>query len=138
VTRIPAPFRLVAASAVFAVLALFVAACGGGGSSSTSSTNAGDRPRGGGFGLAAQSAEVRACLKKQGITLPNRPRGQGPPNGQPPPNGGQPPNGGPGSAQFTKLRAALQKCGVNLPDRPGGGAPPGQQPPAGTTTSSSS
>ena len=90
-----------------------------------------------------QDPKVVACLKKQGVTIPTRRRGDGgPPNGQ----NGQPPTGtnrrppsgqggpnGPGSAQFQKLREALQKCGVDFRGRPPNGqAPQGQ----GTTSTS--
>jgi hypothetical protein len=91
---------------------------------------------------------VVACLKKEGVTIPSRPRGAdgGPPGGQDgqPPSGqdGQPPsgqgapNGQPGSAPFQKLRAALQKCGVNFQGRPPNGQPP--QGGQGTTSTSAS
>lgn len=88
-----------------------------------------------------------ACLKKAGVTVPNRPRGgngggaPGGQNGQPPsgqngqpPSGQDAPNGRPRSAQFQKLRAALQKCGVTFRGRP----PNGQPPQGGQGTSSTS
>jgi hypothetical protein len=78
---------------------------------------------------------VRACLQKQGVTLPNRQPGQagGPGGGQPPAGatGGQG-QGGQQSARFQKLRAALQKCGVKMPQ---GGGPGGGQAPSGTGAS---
>ena len=89
-----------------------------------------------------------ACLKKEGVTVPSRPRGGngGPPGGQngQPPSGqdGQPPAGQgrpkrrPDSAQFQKLRAALQKCGVTFQGRPPNGQPP--QGGQGTTSTSAS
>ena len=127
------------------VIALCVAACGSDANShSSSSANAGaganqsgSRQRG-----FLQDPKVVACLKKQGVTVPSRPRGGGPPNGQ----GGQPPTGtnrrppsgqggpnGPGAAQFQKLREALQKCGVDFRGRP----PNGQTPQGQGTTSTS-
>ena len=126
------------ALSVLAVLALglLLGACGssGGSSSATASANQQQRPRGGFFNLTAAQ---RSCLQKQGVTLPNRPQGQGPPpSGQPgaPPNGqqGAPPNGQPPTgrrfnrdpAQFKKLRTAAAKCGITLRG-PGQGAPPG-------------
>ncbi|HKE79920.1 MAG TPA: hypothetical protein VKB54_11450 [Solirubrobacteraceae bacterium] len=72
---------------------------------------------------------MRACLQKQGVTFPNRPRS----NGQPPSNGQRPNRDRRNSAQFEKLRAALQKCGVTFPNR---GAPPPS--PQGTTSTSAS
>jgi hypothetical protein len=91
---------------------------------------------------------VLACLKKEGVTIPSRPRGAdgGPPGGQDgqppseqdgqPPSGQSAPNGQPGSARFQKLRAALQKCGVNFQGRPPNGQPP--QGGQGTTSTSAS
>ncbi len=110
-------------------------ACGGD-SPSTTSQAAQQQPGNGGRGFL-QDPKVRACLQKQGVTLPALRR---PPNGQPP--SGQPPNGQPpngqrpnrDSAQIEKLRKALRKCGVTLGN--GNGAPP--VPEQGTTTSSAS
>jgi len=118
------------------LLTLALAACGG--SSSTTDTNAGAgagaaQPGGARRGFL-QDPKVVACLKKEGVTLPSRPRNGGPPGGQngQPPSGqdGQPPSGEgapnrqPRSAQFQKLRAALQKCGVTFQGRPPSGRPP--------------
>jgi hypothetical protein len=129
--------------AVLVAAALGLAACGGGSpSSSASSTTTNPGARSGGFFSAARDPKVQACLKKQGVTLPNGRFRQG--NGQPParttpngaprttPNGQRPGN----SAQFQKLRAALQKCGVQLPTGPPGGAPPSGGA-SGTSTGSS-
>jgi hypothetical protein len=120
------------------VIALCVGACGSD-SNPSSSTNAGAGNGRRGF---LQDPKVVACLKKQGVTLPSRPRGNGGPpeggNGQPPtgtnrrPPSGQGGPNGPGSAQFQKLRAALQKCGVDFRGRPPNGQPQGQ----GTTSTS--
>lgn len=132
------------------VIALSLAACG---SSSNTSSNASagagaTQPGGGARRGFLQDPKVVACLKKQGVTAPSRPRGGngGPPggqNGQPPtatngqpPSGQGRPNGGQGSAQFQKLRAALQKCGVNFQGRPPNGQPP--QGGQGTTSTSTS
>ena len=120
------------------LLTLALAACGG--SDSTTDTNAGAgagaAQSGGGPRGFLQDPKVVACLKKEGVTVPSRPRGAdgGPPggrNGQPPsgqdgqpPSGQGAPNGGAGSAQFQKLRAALQKCGVTFQGRPPNGQPP--------------
>ena len=56
---------------------------------------------------------MQECLKKQGVTLPSRPSGNGAPgaNGAPPAGGAEgfkPPEGG---AQSSKLQEALKKCG---------------------------
>jgi len=93
--------------------------------------------------------KVQACLKKEGVEVPNFRRGNGQPpsggNGQPPtgtdgqpPSGQRPPNGGfRNSAQGEKLRNALQKCGVTLPNRGQNGPPQQQQDatPSDTTAS---
>jgi hypothetical protein len=130
------------------ILVTGLAACGGSssgsGSASTSTTGQQANARQGVF----SDPKVQACLKKQGVTVPNFRRGNGPPanggngggNSQPPngSNGQRPRNGGFGnSAQAQKLRAALQKCGVTLPNR-GQNGPPQQQPdatPSGTNAS---
>jgi hypothetical protein len=131
------PLRPVALALACAVLAVVVASCGGGsgsgsGSSSTGAANtqAGQQRRG--FGALASDPKVKACLQKQGVTLPARPN-RPPSGGGTPPAGGAPPAGGrrPGQnpAQFQKLRQALKTCGVTLP-APGQGGPAGP-PPAG-------
>jgi hypothetical protein len=137
--------RVVATFAGLALAASGVAACGSGsGSTSTGSSASASQQQGGQRSGAFNDPKVQACLKKQGVTVPNfRLGGNGPPNGGngQPPNGGngQPPSGSSGQrrnrdpAQFQKLRQALQKCGVTLPDR-GQNAPP----PSGTTNSQTS
>jgi hypothetical protein len=112
-------------------LALVIAGCGGG--ANTTAT-------GGSSGAGNQSnAELTACLKKYGVTLPagrgnGAPPAQGggygmpPARGTPPAQGsGTPPAQGSGSApkMSKELQAALSKCGAT---RPNGG-------PAGSTTS---
>ncbi len=67
------------------LLALCVAACGGSGSGSTSNANAGAGQPGGGRRGFLRDPKVAACLKQQGVTIPNGP-GAG---GGPPPQGGQ-------------------------------------------------
>jgi hypothetical protein len=136
-----------ACAAVGALLiALCLAACGSSNTSSTAGAGASATQPGGGRRGFLQDPKVVACLKKAGVTVPNRPRGGngGPPggqNGQPPsgqngqpPSGQDAPNGRPRSAQFEKLRAALQKCGVTFRGRP----PNGQPPQGGQGTSSTS
>ena len=134
-----------ACAAVGALLiALCLAACGSSDSDTTSNASA-TQPGGARRGFL-QDPKVVACLKKEGVTLPSRPRGGngGPPSGQNgrPPSGqnGQPPSGQgrpnrrSGSPQFQKLRAALQKCGVTFQGRP----PNAQPPPNGQGTTSTS
>jgi hypothetical protein len=130
------------------ILVAGLTACGGSssgsGSASTSTTGQQANARQGAF----SDPKVQACLKKQGVTVPDFRRGSGPPanggngggNTQPPSasNGQRPRNGGFGnSAQAQKLRAALQKCGVTLPDRGQNGPPQRQQDatPSDTTAS---
>jgi hypothetical protein len=124
-----------------------LAACGGSssGSGSTSTTGQQANARQGLF----SDPKVQACLKKQGVEVPNFGRGNGQPpsggNGQPPtgtdgqpPSGQRPPNGGSrNSAQGEKLRKALQKCGVTLPDRGQNGPPQQQQETTPTDTTAS-
>jgi hypothetical protein len=122
------------------VACLGLAACGGDSSSSANASQPQQQTQQGANGRRGfflQNPQVRACLQKQGVTLPTfrRPQNGQPPNGQRP--NGQRPNGqrpNRNSAQFQKLRAALQKCGVTFPNRGGGngGPPPGQ----GTSTTS--
>jgi hypothetical protein len=138
--------RIACACALLAALSL--AACGGD-SSTSSGTNAGagaQQGQGGGRrGFSGLDAKTRACLQKQGVTLPTgrRPRNGQPPNEQAPPSGqsgsGQRPDRprfNRNSAQFQRLRAALQKCGVNFPN--GGGGNGGSPPNQGTNTASAS
>jgi hypothetical protein len=130
--------RFAAAVGAVSVLAVGLTACGdsGSGSGSTSTTGQQANTRRGAF----SDPKVQACLKKQGVQVPDfrRGNGNGPPptgtDGQPPsgtdgqpPSGQRPPNGGFGnSAQGEKIRKALQKCGVTLPNR-GQNGPPQQQ-----------
>jgi hypothetical protein len=107
-------------------LALALSACGSSSSSSTTGQQA-DARRG-----PFSDPKVQACLKKQGVQVPDfrRGNGNGPPptdtDGQPP-SGRRPPDGGfRNSAQGEKIRNALQKCGVTLPNR-GQNGPPAQQ-----------
>jgi hypothetical protein len=112
-------------------LVLGLAACGSSsaGSASTSTTGQQAGARRGLF----SDPKVQACLKKEGVEVPDFRRGNGqPPNGQPP-SGEAPPNGGfRDSSQGEKIRKALQKCGVTLPNR-GQNSPP-QQPQDATPT----
>jgi hypothetical protein len=118
------------------LIALLLAACGSG-STTTTNASAGDgasRPDGARRGFL-QDPTVVACLKKQGVTLPSRPRrGQG----DAPPSGQSRPNRRPDSAQFQKLRAALQKCGVDFRGGPPNGQPPPQDQGQGTPSTSAS
>ena len=103
--------RLVIKSLAVAAIAAVVAGCGSGSSGSSSAAPSAQR----GPGAFARDPKVAACLKKQGVTLPNRQSR--------PPGSGQRPNAA-GSARFQKLRAALQKCGVTPPRAGQGGPPP--------------
>jgi hypothetical protein len=133
------PARLLATVGVVTALAVGLAACGdsGSGSGSTSTTGQQANARQGLF----SDPKVQACLKKEGVEVPNFRRGDGQPpsggDGQPP-SGQRPPNGGfRNSAQGEKVRKALQKCGVTLPNRGQNGAPQQQQDatPSDTTAS---
>lgn len=93
------------------VVAALVAGCGSSSPSSTTRTTA-----------ASGRAQIQACLKKQGVTLPQRPKGAPPAGG-----GGFFFGGGTGNAQRPsgfrsdpKVAAALRKCGVNLQVRRSG------------------
>jgi hypothetical protein len=119
-----------AAAASIAVLlaGVLLSACGGGSStastagsastSASSTTPAGTRGQ-----FRARATALRACLKKEGITLPERKPGQ---NGQRP--GGLFSLGGglrlPKGITRAQLQAALKKCGGNFAGarRFGGGA----------------
>lgn len=141
------PARLLATVGAVTALAVGLAACGdsGSGSGSTSTTGQQANARQGLF----SDPKVQACLKKEGVEVPNVRRGNGQPpsgaNGQPPsgdsgqpPSGQRPPNGGfRNSAQGEKIRKALQKCGVTLPNRGQNGPPQQQQDatPSDTTAS---
>lgn len=134
--------RSLAAAAALLATGLALTACGGDAEGSgPASGQPPDRARG---GLAADP-QVRACLSKQGVTLPARGgRGGRPPGGRPPagtnarpPTGTttQPRRGGPGRdpAQRAKLQAALKACGVAPTDRrgpPTAGATPTQTVPS--------
>jgi hypothetical protein len=140
-----APSRI-ASAAVALLLAAGLAACGSSsGSSSTSTTQQAGARRG-----FFSDPKVQACLKKEGVQVPDFRRGNGQPpsgsNGQPPSGtNGQPPSGSNGqrpngggfrnSAEAQKIRQALQKCGVTLPSR-GQNGPPQQQTTTGDTTNS--
>jgi hypothetical protein len=140
--------RPVALAFACALLAVVLASCGGSGSGSSSTgsanaqgTNAQGAQQRRGFGGFANDPKVKACLQKQGVTLPAR---RNPPpagGGTPPAGGGTPPAGGrrPGQngAQFQKLRNALKACGVTLP-APGQGGPAGPPPAANSQTQTTS
>jgi hypothetical protein len=158
-TSVRRPVHLLAAVGAVSVLAVGLTACGssssGSGSTSTNSQQANAQQS------AFSDPKVQACLKKQGVEVPDFRRGNGQPpsggNGQPPTgtdgqpptgtdgqppsgqsgNGQRPPNGGSrNSAQTEKLRKALKKCGVTLPDR-GQNSPPQQQDATPSDTSAS-
>jgi hypothetical protein len=92
------------------VACIAIAACGSSSSSSSTkvaSTNPA-RPSAPGGAPAFSSerrAKLRACLAKQGVTLPSTPQGGQPGGGQSPYSGGAPQ-----SASQTKLREAFKHC----------------------------
>lgn len=106
---------VLAALALALLCGLLLAACGGGGSSSTSSASSTKTSANGRGQFAARATALRTCLKKAGITLPERKPGKagerragGPFGGA----GGQ--RGGlqlPKGVTREKLQAALKKCG---------------------------
>ena len=97
-----------AACAAVVALGLAVSACGSSSkTSTTASSTAGNR-----------RAQIAACLKKQGITPPQRPSGTGTGRG-PGPGFGFGFGGRPSNPQRSKFQAALRKCGITF--RPGGG-----------------
>ncbi len=106
-------------TAILAAAGLTLGACGGSSGSSTAASS--QRPR--------TRAALTACLKKQGVTLPqrtpgNRPPGAGPGGGALGLGPGGPPgaDGGAGSrsnADRARRQAAFRKCGFNF--RGGGG-----------------
>jgi hypothetical protein len=108
-----------AATAALAILllGLLLAACGGGGSGSTSSASSTKTSTNARGQFAARAATLRTCLKKEGITLPERKPGtsgtQRP--GGPFGAGGAGGRGGgfqlPKGVTREKLQAALKKCG---------------------------
>jgi hypothetical protein len=125
------PARLVATAGAVSALAVGLTACGdsSSGSGSTSTTGQQSNARQGLF----SDPKVQACLKKEGVDVPDVRRGNGqPPSGQRPPNGGFR-----NSAQAEKVRKALQKCGVTLPDRGQNGPPQQQQDAAPSDTTAS-
>jgi hypothetical protein len=114
--------RAVGAIALVLLGGLLLAACGGGSSKSTSSTASAKVGASGRRGFAARAATLRTCLKKEGITLPERKPGGGT-GGQPRgPFGGGAPGGGSGApgggfqlpkgVTREKMQAALKKCGA--------------------------
>jgi hypothetical protein len=146
------PARAFATAGAASVLALGLTACGDSGSSSGATSTTGQQANARG---AFSDPKVQACLRKQGVQVPDfrRGNGNGPPqngqppsgdNGQPPtgtdgqpPSGQAPPGGGlRNSAQGEKLRKALQKCGVTLPNRGQNGPPRQQGTTQGDTTNS--
>ncbi len=123
--------RPIAAAAALLLAALLLAACGSSSSSSTASTAAAKGSTGAG---ANRFSAVRECLKKAGITLPERSTknpGTGTPGtGAPPSGGGFGLGGGgtggpklPSGVTREQFQKALQKCGGGF--RRGTGGFPG-------------
>jgi hypothetical protein len=117
------PFLLLAVGA-----SLILAGCGGG-SAASSTTSASTSTTGASTANGSQ-ADLRACLKKEGIDLPAGFGGGGqggPPSGASGASGtpGSFPPGGtrgslPGGVDQDKFRQAIQKCGGNRNGFPGG------------------
>jgi hypothetical protein len=111
--------RLVATTAIALVVAVAFAACGSSSkTTSNSATNSASTSKNGSRG--DRFASLRACLQKQGITLPSAPSGGPSGNGGPPSAGG----GGfklPEGVSQAKFQEALKKCGGGFP----GGQTPG-------------
>jgi hypothetical protein len=120
--------------AAVAVAGLALGACGGSSDPDNSPQSANGGP----------NAQVRDCLKKQGIDLPSPSGGgQAPPpganggegqtpggtGGAPPlpgggaPGGGAPPGGAFGGGNSAKMRKAFKACGVDMPNRRNGSGP---------------
>jgi hypothetical protein len=133
-----------AALAALAALALSVAACGSsdngsggsatvaaaGGATTAPAEGAPTAPADGGPSPADRE-RLTACLREQGVELPERPAaGGGPPAGDRPPAGGP---GGPGGgfgrdlsdAERRKMAAAFETCGARFGMRGGPGGPGG-------------
>jgi hypothetical protein len=116
-----------------------LAACGSASSSSSTSSSSGTTASasaagsGGSTTGSARRAQLVACLKSHGVTLPARPAGSGPPPGGAGSSGGSSGGagtgtgtsttprrgfffgGGPGGAKITpKMRAAFQACGARF------------------------
>jgi len=115
--------------ALMVLAAVLLVGCGGssGDSSTEESSTASSGQAGGPAGFEI-SDETRACLKEQGVELPDP--GEGPPGGAPPegglpeggpPEGGEPPQGfGQGGEE---MKEALEECGAELPQGKPGGPP---------------
>jgi hypothetical protein len=99
------------------LVALALAGCGGSSKASSSSTSAARTQPAGRGQFAARASALRSCLKKNGVTLPERKPGRrgvpfgGGANGAP-----QPPQG----VTRAQLQAAFKKCGGGFA-RPGRG-----------------
>jgi hypothetical protein len=119
------------AAATLAVLATAaLAACGGGGGGSdqaSTSTSSDQGPT-----RITLTDEQRACLEKNGASIPSGPPAGGTTTqtGPPPGASGAPPAGGSQTFQrgnpqdFAKMQKAAKKCGVDLPQGGPGGDPP--------------
>lgn len=110
--------KTAAAAVAILLLALLLAACGGGGSGSTSSASSTKTSTNGANGrgqFAARGAALRTCLKKEGITLPERKPGKTGSQRPGGPFGGGGAQGGgfqlPKGVTRAQLQAALKKCG---------------------------
>lgn len=111
-------------SALVVLVAALLVGCGGSsGDSSTEGSSTASAGQAGGPGGFELSDDTRACLKEQGVELPDP--GEGPPGGGAPPEGGLPEGGPPqGFGGGEDMKKALEECGAELPQGGPGGGPP--------------
>lgn len=112
--RVDVRWRLPIAIGAILAAGVVLAACGSssnsGSATVTNSASTTDRAS----ARSGRFAALRACLQKEGITLPSRPSSGGPPAG----GSGLPGSGGgprfqlPAGVSQAKLREALKKCGA--------------------------
>jgi hypothetical protein len=119
--------RPLTAVALIVLAALLLVACGGSSTSSTaSSTTSSATTKAGGNAPGGRFTALRECLKKEGITLPQRvpgKTGQGaPPPGSAAPFAGQGPRQVPPGVSRAKFEAAMKKCGGGSTTAGGAGA----------------
>lgn len=110
--------------------ALVLVGCGGssGGSTATSTTTASSgKAKTRMFNI---SEEAKACLKENGVELPEFKGGEGerPEPGEIPKGGEGGPPGGLGGERFEEMKKAFEECGVETPEFKGGPAGEGGKP----------
>ena len=104
--------RFILPTAAVMLVALAVVGCG---SSSSTSSPSNASANASATSASGRRAAIEACLKKQGINLPQRPPGAPRRGGRGLFGGGG--AGGPNNPNAQKIRQALQKCGINFPFR---------------------